>query len=72
MMVNHSAEPVTIPHTWTVVAALNEIAACSVCGGVDDALLDSCPGVPLTPEQHEWNKQGNLRRVRKLLRAGGL
>lgn len=38
------------------------LAVCSVCGGMEGALLDICPGVRLTPEQHEWNYQGNLRR----------
>jgi hypothetical protein len=31
------------------------LSICTVCGGFEGSLLDSCPGVKLTPEQHEWN-----------------
>ncbi len=31
------------------------LALCSVCGGLEGALLDVCPGVHLTEEQHDWN-----------------
>lgn len=41
------------------------LALCSVCGALEGALLDGCPGVQLTAEQHEWNRRSNLRRWRK-------
>ncbi len=31
------------------------VTICSVCGGAEGELLDVCPGVKLTPEQHAWN-----------------
>jgi len=31
------------------------LALCTVCGGLEGALLETCPGVRLTIEQHEWN-----------------
>lgn len=31
------------------------LSVCTVCGGFEGQLLDSCPGVKLTQEQHDWN-----------------
>lgn len=31
------------------------LALCAVCGALEGALLDSCPGVLLTMAQHDWN-----------------
>lgn len=41
------------------------LAACTICGGLEGALLDTCPGVKLTEEQHDWNYRANMRRGRK-------
>lgn len=57
-------ELVYLPHVWEVhehcqreFCAICEggLAVCTVCGGMEGALLDGCPGVRLTMAQHDWN-----------------
>lgn len=43
------------------------LAYCVICGGFEGTLLDQCPGIKLTAEQHDWNYMGNGRRERKRL-----
>lgn len=38
------------------------LAYCTVCGGAEGSLLPECPGVRLTPEQHDKNYADNLAR----------
>ena len=45
------------------------LAICTVCGGFEGSLLDSCPGARLTPEQHDWNYQKFLSESRRALAA---
>jgi len=33
------------------------LAMCKVCGGLEGALLETCPGFQLSAEQHDWNYQ---------------
>lgn len=56
--------PTRRAHVWTVhehckigscMICDGGLALCAVCGGLEGALLDGCPGVRLTMEQHEWN-----------------
>lgn len=44
------------------------LAVCTRCGGLEGALLDNCPGVKLTAEQHEWNYQKFLKMTAKQMR----
>lgn len=43
---------------------------CTVCGAAEGELLDSCPGVRLTMEQHEWNYEQMGQRIRTSMRGG--
>lgn len=66
------------PHTWVEhvnctrsPCALCEggLVICKVCGGAEGELLDSCPGVPLTPAQHAWNYGSLIRRAKAQMHA---
>ena len=58
-------EPIRLPHIWTkhehctnpgtCMICDGGLALCTICGGLEGALLDGCPGIRLTVDQHEWN-----------------
>lgn len=45
------------------------LSLCLICGALEGALLDYCPGVQLTEAQHDWNYRGYGVRMRSLVRA---
>ncbi len=64
-------ELVHLPHVWvkheqctnpgTCPICEGGLALCKVCGALEGALLETCPGVMLTDDQHDWNYKKFLR-----------
>lgn len=57
-------DPMRRPHLWHARKDCTRencpvcdggLALCKICGGLEGALLDSCPGVMLRQAQHDWN-----------------
>ncbi len=52
------------------------LSICTVCGGFEGSLLDSCPGVKLTEEQHQWNYRRwcklGIKKLKKIYDGKGL